>query len=210
VAWVHDDVSGYGAPYPHYVGGIIAVTAEHMDLTNGFPNNFWGWGGEDDELRRRFEKVGLEVLRPTTGSITDTEKELLSTKGGERASARGSQFKCMMKHERNFEHGVTWKTNGLSNLLRGDTYEVLKRENSNGFLSHLTVALNHSKEDEEIAQIKPDNGAFNLQDGTVWKDPKPTIQCWLAHSPMDERIKWQPCTVATLGVRKEQSCSWMT
>jgi SAM-dependent methyltransferase len=211
-AWVHEDVSGYGAPYPHYVGGIIAMTAQHMDLTNGFPNNFWGWGGEDDELRRRFEKVGLEVLRPMTGSIIDTENELINTKGGERASARGSQFKCMMKHERNFEHGLTWKTNGLSNLLHGDTFEVLKRETFKEYTNcfKLTVDLKHSKEEDEvIAQIKRDKGAFKLPDGTLWKEPKPTIRCWLASSPMDVPRKWHPCTVGTPGVQKEQSCSWM-
>jgi len=211
MAWVHEDVSGHGSPYAEYVGGIISMTAEHMDQTNGFPNNIWGWGGEDDELRRRMEKAGLEVLRPMLGSITDTENELINSEGGERAS-RGSKFKCMNKYERNFEHALTWKTNGLSNLLPGETFEVLKTQKFKLFHNcfKLTVDLKHCKEDDDvIAEVKRDQGAFKLPDGTLWKEPKPTIRCWLASSPMDPPAKWRPCTLGTAGVENKQSCTWM-
>ena len=26
---------------------------------NGYPNNFWGWGGEDDEMFKRLTEVGI-------------------------------------------------------------------------------------------------------------------------------------------------------
>ena len=212
VAWVHEDVSGHGSPYAHYVGGIITMTAEHMDQTNGFPNNFWGWGGEDDELRRRMEKVGLEVLRPMLGSITDTENELMNSEGGERASARGSKFKCMKKDERNYEHALTWKTNGLSSLLPGETFQVVKTQKFKQFQNcfKLTVDLKWCKEDDNvIAELTRDQGTFKLPDGSTWKEPKPSIRCWLASSPTDLPAKWRPCTVGTVGVEKEQSCAWM-
>ena len=77
VAWACEDISGKGPPYAAYVGGILALSGEQMERTNGFPNNYWGWGGEDDELRRRSEEAGLELLRPSIGAITDTEKECL-------------------------------------------------------------------------------------------------------------------------------------
>ena len=30
---------------------------------NGFSNRFWGWGGEDDDIRRRINKAGLKLTR---------------------------------------------------------------------------------------------------------------------------------------------------
>jgi predicted glycosyltransferase involved in capsule biosynthesis len=44
---------------PNYFGGIIAFSKEQFQRINGFPNNFWGWGGEDDELYSRSKEVGL-------------------------------------------------------------------------------------------------------------------------------------------------------
>ena len=36
----------------HYFGGVHGFTAGHFP---GFPNKFWGWGGEDDALRKRVD-----------------------------------------------------------------------------------------------------------------------------------------------------------
>ena len=30
---------------------------------NGFPNVYWGWGGEDDEIWSRVKEAGLEISR---------------------------------------------------------------------------------------------------------------------------------------------------
>ena len=34
-----------------YFGGIVSFSGDSFEKLNGFPNNFWGWGGEDDELQ---------------------------------------------------------------------------------------------------------------------------------------------------------------
>lgn len=46
-----------------YFGGVVAFTREQFQRMNGFPNTFWGWGGEDDELYNRLVKVSL-LLSP--------------------------------------------------------------------------------------------------------------------------------------------------
>ncbi len=43
---------------------------------NGYPNNFWGWGGEDDELFKRLKEVGLSSIAPPVGSIEVCAKML--------------------------------------------------------------------------------------------------------------------------------------
>jgi hypothetical protein len=102
IAWVWDNVSGKGAAYPHYVGGVLSLSQEQMRRCNGFPNNYWGWGGEDDELRRRFEDASppLGLLRPAkgTGTLEDLEADMLSQDpAGSRASDKRSVHKLFHK-----------------------------------------------------------------------------------------------------------------
>ena len=40
-----------------YFGGITSFSESLFRQLNGFPNNFWGWGGEDDELYKRTVEV---------------------------------------------------------------------------------------------------------------------------------------------------------
>lgn len=37
-------------PYKMYFGGVSALTPDQYLKMNGFPNNYWGWGGEDDDI----------------------------------------------------------------------------------------------------------------------------------------------------------------
>lgn len=40
-------------PYNEFFGGVSGLTVEQFRKINGFPNAFWGWGGEDDDLWNR-------------------------------------------------------------------------------------------------------------------------------------------------------------
>jgi len=44
------------------LGGIIKLRAETMLKTNGFPNNYWGWGVEDRALQNRAELANIQKL----------------------------------------------------------------------------------------------------------------------------------------------------
>ena len=76
--------SQYSAPWPRpvvhfgcrfqrynntssYFGGVVGF---HRHAFPGFSNRYFGWGGEDDSLRRRCRHP---VARPTTGAYTDLE-----------------------------------------------------------------------------------------------------------------------------------------
>jgi len=43
----------YRLPYKQYFGGVSAMSKQQFQKINGFPNNYWGWGGEDDDIFNR-------------------------------------------------------------------------------------------------------------------------------------------------------------
>ena len=54
------DLQGYDGG----LGSLCAFYFEAYDKCNGFPNNFWGWGGEDIAIKRRIEFSGISINRP--------------------------------------------------------------------------------------------------------------------------------------------------
>lgn len=58
------NATGYKLRYKGYFGGVTALTKEQFKRVNGFPNTYWGWGGEDDDLRIRVELQGMKIVRP--------------------------------------------------------------------------------------------------------------------------------------------------
>jgi xylosylprotein 4-beta-galactosyltransferase len=47
-----------------YMGGVGLVARDTYTRIDGMASNFWGWGGEDDELRHRLRAHGVRVVRP--------------------------------------------------------------------------------------------------------------------------------------------------
>ncbi|XP_007176919.1 beta-1,4-galactosyltransferase 1 isoform X1 [Balaenoptera acutorostrata] len=58
------DKFGFSLPYVQYFGGVSALSKQQFLTINGFPNNYWGWGGEDDDIFNRLAFKGMSVSRP--------------------------------------------------------------------------------------------------------------------------------------------------
>lgn len=58
------NATGYKLRYKGYFGGVTAMTKEQFHRVNGFSNTYWGWGGEDDDLRIRVELQKMKIVRP--------------------------------------------------------------------------------------------------------------------------------------------------
>ncbi|KAK2185457.1 hypothetical protein NP493_233g01014 [Ridgeia piscesae] len=53
----------YGRVYVPMFGGVTTFTRAHYLKVNGFSNTFYGWGGEDDDMRLRIASAQLYVHR---------------------------------------------------------------------------------------------------------------------------------------------------
>ena len=59
------DKFDYKLPYKTIFGGVEMFTRSDFQKINGFPNGFWGWGAEDDNLYKRVVSIGLTLTRPS-------------------------------------------------------------------------------------------------------------------------------------------------
>uniref|UniRef100_A0A1I7XMT3 Glyco_transf_7C domain-containing protein n=1 Tax=Heterorhabditis bacteriophora TaxID=37862 RepID=A0A1I7XMT3_HETBA len=57
------DKFSYKLPYGSIFGGISAMTTSQLRAINGFSNDYWGWGGEDDDLSERVRLAGFKIAR---------------------------------------------------------------------------------------------------------------------------------------------------
>lgn len=105
---------------PKYLGGITIFDKKTFESINGFPNNFWGWGGEDDELYNRMIEIKGNIIKvpQNKGTIIDLENMNFEQKN---KVLKENNDKFMLKYEMLNQHKETWKSNGLSDL----NYKVL-------------------------------------------------------------------------------------
>jgi hypothetical protein len=59
------DTHGGKCVYSEIFGGVTALTVSQMSAVNGFSNDYWGWGGEDDDMSQRIRRgAKLQIERP--------------------------------------------------------------------------------------------------------------------------------------------------
>lgn len=116
-----------------FFGGAVSFTSADFEATNGFPNTYWGWGGEDDELRDRTRENRIRITRPLTGSMVDLENLSLKEKL-EQLKAGGLKNKDKRKQRAVRRSALR---DGLSSL----DYSVLARDDGAQFI-HIVVELN--------------------------------------------------------------------
>jgi len=96
---------GYKYKYDDFLGGVEGFTEQDYVAINGYPNNFLGWGGEDDALYDRLAAEKITVYRPTKGKYILADHE----------QAKGDE-KNQLKYENVLEDLKNYKNNGIKQL----------------------------------------------------------------------------------------------
>uniref|UniRef100_A0A8C3PW62 Beta-1,4-galactosyltransferase n=1 Tax=Chrysolophus pictus TaxID=9089 RepID=A0A8C3PW62_CHRPC len=105
---------GYSLPYPQYFGGVSALTPDQYMKINGFPNEYWGWGGEDDDIATRVRLAGMKIARPPISIGHYKMVKHKSDKGNEENPHR---FDLLIRTQR------MWTQDGMNSL----TYTLLAK-----------------------------------------------------------------------------------
>jgi hypothetical protein len=122
-----------------FLGGVLGFNRHDFEEINGYPDNFWGWGGEDDALLYRLVASDVGTVQvPKVGSVIDLEeKKTIEEK-------LKNTVKENQKWEKLYIDMTNWSKNGLSNL----DYKLLKMtDEAENTTQHLVDLM--KKEDEK-------------------------------------------------------------
>ncbi|KAM4047911.1 beta-1,4-galactosyltransferase 4-like [Anomaloglossus baeobatrachus] len=121
------NATNYNSVYKEYFGGVTAMTRKQIAKVNGYSNNYWGWGGEDDDLYYRVQLGNMTVVRPAREVARYTMISHTRDVGNEKNEKRWELLKNVSK---------VWKTDGLNSC----TYELLSIEH-NPLYINITVDI---------------------------------------------------------------------
>jgi beta-1,4-galactosyltransferase 3 len=96
----------YQLPYSSLFGGISALTRQQLEKINGFSNDYWGWGGEDDDLSTRVTINGYKITR-YPGNIA--KYKMIKHKQEKSNPVNNCRYKLMKKTR------IRFRKDGLSN-----------------------------------------------------------------------------------------------
>ncbi|XP_030059786.1 beta-1,4-galactosyltransferase 3 isoform X2 [Microcaecilia unicolor] len=94
-------------PYWSYFGGVSALTPGQYLRMNGFPNTYWGWGGEDDDIFMRIQLAGMAVSR-TPLNLGHYKMVVHNRDKGNQANKK--RFTLLKRTKR------IWKQDGMNSL----------------------------------------------------------------------------------------------
>ena len=116
----------------NFLGRVLKTTKEAYKNLNGFPNTFYGWGGEDDAFANRIHTLGEIVYRPSeknAGYEMETKNDIFLDKDSEEREKH--------KLEELVSDTLMWKINGLNSL----QYTVVQVESLGKNARKITVQL---------------------------------------------------------------------
>ncbi len=105
---------------------IYMTTPQVFLLVNGFPNNFWGWGGEDNALNARYKKNHIKLQYNTIGDFVSTDIQRKSNKDKmDYVKKKKIRNNCVW--ELSAQSKRSWKTNGV-NQLQNSSYKIIEEK----------------------------------------------------------------------------------
>tara|TARA_B100001175_G_C19505224_1_gene640454 strand:- start:309 stop:2726 length:2418 start_codon:yes stop_codon:yes gene_type:complete len=135
-----------------FIGAVTSFSKKDFIKINGYPNNFWGWGGEDDSLLIRISENNSKLIYPKIGKVIDTEESnnsiQISTKNKIQIIKNRQESG---KIEKLLNDTKYWKKNGLNNL----KYNVISSNNINENTTQIKVDLLKDQDEKNYKFLFP-------------------------------------------------------
>ena len=117
-----------GFEYPNIFGGITLFTEEIFKLVNGYNNDYWGWGAEDDDLLQRIRFKNMKEERRIPGATRSLKHPVNHN--------REDYIKNIENLNKMRSGEIEYEKNGLSNL----DYKILKdKSNEDCFMYEVNI-----------------------------------------------------------------------
>uniref|UniRef100_A0A0K2V3D6 Beta-1,4-N-acetylgalactosaminyltransferase n=1 Tax=Lepeophtheirus salmonis TaxID=72036 RepID=A0A0K2V3D6_LEPSM len=118
----------YAWPYKTFFGSVAAIKPEQFRSVNGFFNEYYGWGAEDDDLAKRIGYKGMQIdILDENEGLRIGKYKMLPHMKAHPAEDRGEK----LKHT---------KSNMIQNGLNNLKYKIISKKNE-ALYTNLTVNL---------------------------------------------------------------------
>ena len=108
-------------------GGVTVLTKKQYELVNGYPNSYWGWGGEDEDMFQRIRNKHMKVI---TYPVSISRYRMITHERDKGNEANPQRFELIKKTRK------TMQNDGLNNL----DYDVISKE-INPLYTNITVDI---------------------------------------------------------------------
>lgn len=108
--------------FEHFFGGIVSFDLQDYYRINGFPNTFWGWGGEDNAMYNRIKLNNMEIIKIVSDNPENKIQEMKHKNVSD-----DPKFTNTQKHKNIKQDLKNWKRDGIKsvkyNVLNCGNYE---------------------------------------------------------------------------------------
>ena len=170
---IQDDKYSSRKDQDQFLGRVLRISKTKYKQLNGFPNTFYGWGGEDDAFARR---IGRNVVFRPKESLVGIEME---TKNDIFPKKRTDQMEAN-KVEQLILDNLQWKIDGINSL----QYAIEENRAINSRVRKITVQLNPVQHGlvggavlrvAEETELLPSDPVEDAHDAVVSDKPPETV-----------------------------------
>ena len=134
-----------------FLGALLSFSKKNFEDINGYPNNFWGWGGEDDSLIDRIRAVGHKnICYPKVGSVIDIEEDAMMKTINISVKVKNAK-KDSEKYEKRLGDLTGWTKNGINTL----QYKILNENKISPNITQIKVDLMKSADMKKYPEWFP-------------------------------------------------------
>jgi hypothetical protein len=143
------DIIGIYTSYYDTLGGIMKINNDAVKKSNGFPNNYWGWGVEDKAIQNRANFYNITISKNLIMNKSDQTNLIDIHEGFTRLNNKNDRAKDENFNKKTqFEYTIfknlqenDKKKHILSSGLNNLTYTIINRININDNVELIKVSI---------------------------------------------------------------------